>query len=355
MKILITGICGFVGSEVALSLRSHWTENDAEIVGIDNFSRNGSWRNKARLAEHGISVVHGDIRSPADLESIGHVDWVIDAAANPSVMAGVDGKSSSRQLVEYNLGGTVNLLEFCKTHTAGFVLLSTSRVYSIKPIAGLTVETVDQAYQPVAESAPVGISANGISEQFLTQAPVSLYGATKLASEQLALEYGLTYDFPVYINRCGVMAGAGQFGKADQGIFSFWLHSWKEGRNLKYIGFDGMGYQVRDCLHPHDLAALLTKQLVKPGGDHPGIINVSGGQKSAMSLARLSDWCTERWGAKDVASDRTPRKFDLPWVVLDHSLATESWDWSPEISVDQILGQIADFADTQKDWIGFSR
>ena len=49
---------------------------------------------------------------------------------------------------------------------------------------------------------------------------MSLYGATKLASEQLALEYGSTYGFPVWINRCGVLAGAGQFGRADQGIFA---------------------------------------------------------------------------------------------------------------------------------------
>ena len=49
-------------------------------------------------------------------------------------------------------------------------------------------------------------------------------GASKLASEQLILEYGNSFDFPVWINRCGVLAGAGQFGKADQGIFSYWIH-----------------------------------------------------------------------------------------------------------------------------------
>ena len=36
----------------------------------------------------------------------------------------------------------------------------------------------------------------------------------------LILEYGECFGFPVWINRCGVLAGAGQFGKADQGIFS---------------------------------------------------------------------------------------------------------------------------------------
>jgi CDP-paratose 2-epimerase len=70
---------------------------------------------------------HLDIRNASDINSLPPADWVIDAAANPSVLAGVDGKTSSRQLIEHNLLGTINLLEYCKAHRAGFVLLSTSR------------------------------------------------------------------------------------------------------------------------------------------------------------------------------------------------------------------------------------
>ncbi len=81
------------------------------------------------------------------------------------------------------------------------------------------------------------MTRQGVSEQFSTSAPVSLYGATKVTSEQLALEYGDAFGFPVWINRCGVMAGEGQFGRIDQGVFAYWLHSWREGRPLKYIGF----------------------------------------------------------------------------------------------------------------------
>ncbi len=154
-------------------------------------------------------------------------DWVMDAAANPSVLAGVDGKTSSRQLVEHNLHGTINLLEYCRTCGAGFILLSTSRVYAIAPLAELKVKVVDQAFQPDTKvRLPRGISVSGVSEEFSTSAPVSLYGATKLASEALALEYGEAFGFPVWINRCGVLAGAGQFGRPDQGIFSFWINSW---------------------------------------------------------------------------------------------------------------------------------
>ena len=57
------------------------------------------------------------------------------------------------------------------------------------------------------------------------------------------------------MNRCGVLAGAGQFGRADQGIFAYWVNSWLRGRPLRYLGFGGQGHQVRDCLHPADLAA----------------------------------------------------------------------------------------------------
>src|SRR5690606_7732255 len=124
----------------------------------------------------------------------------------------------------------------------------------------------------------------GITEAFSTLAPLSLYGATKLASEALALEYGEAFDFPVFINRCGVLAGAGQFGRADQGIFAYWINAWLQRRPLKYIGFGGEGHQVRDCLHPRDLWPVLTKQFAGPKLDPADrVANFSGGSESAMS------------------------------------------------------------------------
>ncbi len=87
--------------------------------------------NRARLRELGVALVHGDIRMPSDFESLPAVDWVIDAAANPSVLAGIQTGFSSRQLIEHNLGSVVNVLEYCKTYQAGLLLMSTSRVYSI--------------------------------------------------------------------------------------------------------------------------------------------------------------------------------------------------------------------------------
>ena len=263
MKVLITGICGFAGSTVARALRD--LDSTIELFGIDNFSRPGSERNRAPLQSGGVRLYHGDVRHASDLESLPGVEWIIDAAANPSVLSGVDGKSNSRQVVEHNLFGTVNLLEYCKRTGAGFVLLSTSRVYSIAALSKLPIEVKDRGFQPKLDSISItGISSEGVSEDFSTASPLSLYGSSKLASEILALEYGDAFHFPVWINRCGVLAGAAQFGRADQGIFAFWINAYRRRRPLKYIGFDGPGHQLRDCLHPRDVAAIVWKQMQSP-------------------------------------------------------------------------------------------
>ena len=81
-----------------------------QITGLDNLSRPGSDLNRTPLQKLGIDVCHGDIRLASDLEMLGQVDWVIDAAANPNVKAGVDGRASSRQLIEHNLLGTLTSL-----------------------------------------------------------------------------------------------------------------------------------------------------------------------------------------------------------------------------------------------------
>jgi len=351
MRVCITGICGFVGASLARFLKA--SSPDLDVFGVDNLSRAGAETNLAPLAALGARVVRGDLRLASDLDALPAADWVIDAAANPSVLAGVGAGASSRQLVEHNLVGTLNLLEYCKRHHAGLVLLSTSRVYSIPALAALPMRGESGAFildtnQPL----PPGVSARGIAENFSTQAPVSLYGASKLASEQLALEYGAAFDFPVWINRCGVLAGAGQFGRADQGIFSFWLHAWKVGAPLAYIGFGGRGTQVRDAFHPDDLGRLLLAQMKgQPKGAPSRVFNAGGGPANSLSLAQLSDWCARRFGPREVAANPAPRPYDLPWVVMDASLAESAWGWRPHLPLTDILEQIAEHAERHPDWL----
>jgi CDP-paratose 2-epimerase len=350
MRILITGACGFVGSTLA----RQWAQArpDDTIIGMDSLSRPGSELNRRTLSEHGIRLLHGDLRVPSDVEALPDADWVIDSAANPSILAGRDGRTSSRQLIEHNLIGSINVLEYCRARGAGLILLSTSRVYSITQLTGIEVTPRNGAYQPIEGQTIVGCSAHGINEHFSTEPPVSLYGATKRASEQLALEYQEAFDIPVWINRCGVLAGAGQFARPDQGIFSYWIHSWSQRRPLTYIGFGGTGYQVRDCLHPRDLLPLLIRQIeAPPSSAWPRIVNVSGGMASAISLKACSDWCSSRFGPHVVTPESERRPYDVPWLVLDARRAERVWDWAPLTPRDAIFEEIAQHAEAHPEWL----
>jgi CDP-paratose 2-epimerase len=352
MKILISGVCGFVGSHLARYLLA--SREGIVVLGLDNLARQGSETNRIALKRAGVQLIHGDIRMASDLETIAPVDWVIDAAAQPSVLAGRDGKTSTRQLLEHNLLGTINLLEYCRASHAGLILISTSRVYSIPVLARLALREENSAYAlDTSQPSPPGVSPAGVTEDFSTGAPISLYGATKLASENLAQEYAAGFQVPVWINRCGVLAGGGQFGTAEQGIFSYWLHAHRARRKLKYLGFNGHGYQVRDALHPHDLARMIDYQLhaASPASGPGQLLNVSGGAANSMSLRQLNDWCDQRFGAHPPVVDGSERPYDVPWLVLDSSRALAATGWKPEVSLTAILDEIAEHAEANPGWL----
>lgn len=349
MKILITGICGFVGSRLGMALQSRL--DGAEIFGIDNLLRPGTEANRGELRARGIQFIHGDLRVRSDVDALPACDWLIDAAANPSVLAGVDGRSSPRQVAEHNLSGTLNVLEYCREHRCGLVLLSTNRVYSIQDLAALPMREKNGAFTlDSADPLPAGISERGLAENFPTRPPVSLYGATKLASEIMSREYGVSLNFPVWVNRCGVLAGAGQFGTAEQGIFSYWVHAHVARRPLRYIGFGGCGYQVRDALHPDDLAELVSIQM-RHDPPNDAIYHAGGGASNAMSLAQLTAWCNERLGNHIPQPDLRPRPFDIPWLVMDSGRAARDFGWAPKRSLESILDELARHAQAHPDWL----
>lgn len=372
-SLLLTGICGFVGSTLAREIRK--IHPDWDLVGIDNFCRAGSELNR-QLIEKDLQIefYRGDIRNQSDTDALPPTDFVIDCAANPTVLAGVDGKTSTRQLVEHNLAGTINLLEYCKTHSAGFILLSTSRVYSINPLTQfeLAVDNMVRNISPLGvpldrysptnpESFPPGFSERGVTECFSIQPPASLYGTTKTASELLALEYGHIGEFPVWINRCSVMGGAGQFAHPAQGIFGFWIHSFREGRPLKYIGFDGLGHQVRDGFHPSDLLPLIEAQMKESANSNKApITNLGGGIENSASLAELTAWCRNRFPDSTTTipepeQNREVRAFDLPWYISDNSQANELWNWTPKKSLPDLCEEIAQFAEANPDWLAMTK
>jgi len=123
-KILILGGAGFVGSSLAIGLKSAYP--DWTVVCFDNLRRRGSELNLPRLRHSGIQFVHGDIRSSTDLDpqALGAPETVVDCSAEPSVLAGV---TSPQYVIQTNLVGTVNVLELCRQLGARLLFISTSR------------------------------------------------------------------------------------------------------------------------------------------------------------------------------------------------------------------------------------
>ena len=349
MRVLITGGAGFVGSALAGLFKENFPSS--HIVVFDNLKRRGSELNLPRFKRLGIEFVHGDIRNTSDLDDLpGQFDLCVEASAEPSVHAGTGGQSPA-YLLQTNLIGTLNCLEFARQRSRGLIFLSTSRVYSIAALKALPLQELKTRFEVDAAVEQTGLSTLGISEEF----PVvgrgfrSLYGSTKLASELFIEEYVENFGFPAIVNRCGVIAGAGQFGKTDQGVFTLWVARHLFGRELQYTGFGGTGKQVRDVLHPADLFRLVALENDRLESLKGRLYAVGGGCTGSVSLREYTEICRR---VTDRTVDITPfpetTAVDVPWLVMDHTRATTELGWFPRMSPEAIVEDIASWLEDNR-------
>jgi CDP-paratose 2-epimerase len=347
MRILITGGAGFVGSNLALNFRHKIYQSD--VVVFDNLKRRGSELNIPKFKRSGIHFVHGDIRNQNDLDDIpGNFDVMIDASAEPSVHSGQNG--SPLYPIQTNLSGTVSCLEFARRRVGQLVFLSTSRVYSIQPLREIHLQETSTRFELQDNQTRAGLTTKGISETFPTNQARSLYGACKLASEMLIQEYIEAYDLKAHINRCGVIAGPGQFGKVDQGVFTLWVANHYFKKKLTYTGFGGQGFQVRDLLHPDDLFDLIQLQIQEPNRYRGEVFNVGGGMEVSTSLFEFTQLCQQVTGQTiPIMSQPESAAVDIPFYVSDTSKVSEAYNWRPKKSVLDIVKDIKGWIDEDRD------
>src|SRR5258708_2241098 len=125
-RILVLGGAGFVGATLAVAFKCRSPQTD--VVAFDNLRRRGSELNLDKLREAGVRFVHGDVRSPEDLNSLAKMpDLILECSAEPSAQAGYG--SSPEYPVNTNLAGRFNCLQLARRGKAAFVFISTSRVY----------------------------------------------------------------------------------------------------------------------------------------------------------------------------------------------------------------------------------
>lgn len=339
MSICITGGAGFVGSSLARRYREKYPER--RIVTFDNLKRRGAELNLADFREQNIEFAHGDVRNAGDLEALeGDFDLLVDASAEPSAHAGADG--SPDYLIDTNLGGTLNCLEWARKRDASLLFLSTSRVYSLSALREMPLREDETRLSVDSEKTlPRGLSTVGVDETFDTSQHRTLYGATKLASELFVQEYCAAYGLQAIINRCGVIAGPGQWGKVDQGVYTLWVARHYFGIGLSYMGFGGQGKQVRDLLHPDDLFALVEQQAEHPGRWTGEIFNAGGGLTGSTSLVEYTRLCEEATGQTiEMISVPETRPADIPYFITDNAKVSAAFDWAPQKTARDIVFDI---------------
>lgn len=344
-KILITGGCGFVGINLCQKLKLKYPSY--QIIAFDNLRRRGSELNIEKLKNLEVEFIHGDIRNPEDFEGIEGLELIIDASAEPSVTAGLNGGQS--QLININLTGTINILNLALKHKAKFIFLSTSRIFPIENINDIGFKEEETRFQLLNEQNKNGVSGKGISEKFDKEGYRSLYGASKLSAEHIITEYNHFFKLNTIVNRCGVLTGPYQMGKVDQGVTVLWLarHYWK--KDLAYFGYGGEGKQVRDILHIDDLFDLVDIQIHNFDLYNGKTFNVGGGQESSVSLQELTSICEEITGnklmIKKVSEDRIA---DIRIYITDNEKISNISGWAPKRDPKKIVGDIFDWVRTNE-------
>ena len=280
MKVLITGGCGFIGTNLSLFLKS----KGFKISTLDNLSRKGSQYNYRLIKKNKIPNYKFDISNYYKINKLPRFDVIIDCCAEAAVEVS---KKDVDRVFNTNLLGTFNVIKKVKKDKSKIIFLSSSRVYSLNALNGLIKN------QNLKKELKLNIK---IKQNFKCDEPKSIYGFTKHASEMLIEEFSYAYRLKYIINRCGVVSGPLQFGKQDQGFVSLWLWRHINKEKISYIGFGGSGFQIRDVLHINDLCNLIHKQILNIDKINNKKFNVGGGKKSYTSLNELTKICQKLTG-----------------------------------------------------------
>jgi CDP-paratose 2-epimerase len=281
-NVLVTGSSGLIGSEAV----EYFDRQGHRVVGLDNnmrrvfFGPQGDtlW-NLERLKRdtRQFTPVPLDIRDHDGVMTLfreNHFDLIIHCAAQPS-----HDKAADIALLDFEVNalGTVNLLEAMRQHCrdAAFVLMSTNKVYGDAPNEKPMCET-ETRYDYSDPADFDGIDENCRIDRTLH----SLFGASKVAADVYAQEYGRYFGMNVGIFRGGSLTGPSHSGVELHGFLSYLLKVALSGATYTIYGYKGK--QVRDNLHSFDVVRAFEEFARNP---RPGeVYNLGGGRDNSISI-----------------------------------------------------------------------
>ena len=333
MKILVTGGCGYVGTNLSLYLNS----KGFDVHSLDNLSRKGSKYNLTLLKKRKIKNFKINVESFKVIEKLPKYDLIIDCCAEAAVEIS---KKDIDKVFNTNLLGTFNIIKKIKKDKSKLIYLSTSRVFPISETNKVLNSKKIKSKLPIKKIFGEKNSING---------PKTIYGFTKLASEMLIEEFSYAFGLKYIINRCGVISGPLQFGKQDQGFVSLWVWGHLNKKKMKYIGYGGYGNQVRDVLHIDDLCNLIYLQIKKFKKINNKLFTVGGSKRSYTSLNQLTSICEKLTKNKIKFSKISKTSiYDIPYYVTNNNLVTKNYNWKPKKNINQIVKDVFDWLTKNK-------
>ena len=323
MRLLITGGCGFLGSNLAVDALAR---GDTVLV-FDSLYRTGSLANLEWLRSQGEFVFeHGDIRNANDISrcvASFKPDAIFHLAGQVAMTTSID---NPRMDFEVNVVGTHNLLEAVRQHVpeASVVYSSTNKVYG--DLEQYTYEETNTRY--ICAEHPHGFDEN---------TPLdfrSPYGCSKGAADQYMLDYARVFGLSTVVFRHSSMYGGRQFATYDQGWVGWFCQKAVEtarGQRDEPFTISGTGKQVRDVLHALDMQRLYRAAVDNIAAARGQAFNIGGGIQYSLSLLELFSMLESILDISMNFTHLPVRTSDQRVFVADSAKADRLLGWRPEV------------------------
>lgn len=324
MKYLITGGCGFAGT----NLSSEVIKRGEELVIIDNFYRHGSYENYNWLKGKGnFKFYHCDIRDKLNVEKI-------IKEVKPEVIFHLAGQVAMTTSIkdpfmdfEINAMGSLNVLEAVRRNSIDCMVIysSTNKVYG--DLEKYRYKELEKRYECI-----------DYPEGFDETVPLdfhSPYGCSKGSADQYMLDYARIYGIKTVVFRHSSIYGGRQFATYDQGWVGWFCKKAieiKKGIEKNAITISGNGKQVRDLLYADDLVRLYFKAIENIDKAKGEVFNIGGGKRNSLSIIELFEILEKKLNIKIKYEKLSPRESDQKVFIADISKSREKINWEPEIS-----------------------
>lgn len=338
MKLLVTGGCGFLGSNLA----AHAINQGMEVCVFDSLYRHGAADNLAWLGSQGkFEFEHGDIRNSNDVERIVRrfvPDQVFHLAGQVAMTTSI---ANPRMDFEVNALGTLNLLEAVRAHVpqAGVIYSSTNKVYG---------DLEQYGYREDATRYTCVEQPNGFDEKVPLDFH-SPYGCSKGTADQYLLDYHRIHRLRTTVFRHSSMYGGRQFATADQGWIGWFCQvalETKLGLRQEPFTISGNGKQVRDVLHARDMVDLYFKAGTQREQVAGEVFNIGGGIDNSLSLIEFFALLEQLLGIRLEYYRLPPRESDQRVFIADVTKAYRKLGWRPQVSAREGVKEMLEWAET---------